>query len=111
MIYLLHTELKVVFHFLTETCSLHCSLPEVIIELKKLDSCLCMLQRHNELEFLLAPLALTILRWLEGHAAESEVPEASHKLSHENSAVDCAHEHHTIERVCSKHLDKLAVCS
>ena len=59
-----------------------------------------MLQRHNEL-VLLAQLAQTILRRQEGHAAESEAPEASHKLSHENPAVDCAREHHTIERVCN----------
>ena len=39
--------------------------------------------------------------------AESEAP---HKFSHENPALDRAHEHHTsvgAEKVCSKHLDKL----
>ena len=40
----------------------------------------------------------------------AEALEASHKLSHENPAVDCAREHHTIERVCRKHLDKLVSC-
>ena len=40
-----------------------------------------MLQRHNELDFYkLHWPALTILRMQEGHAAESEAPEASHKL-------------------------------
>ena len=55
--------------------------------------------------FLLAPLALTILRMRKGHAAESEAPEASHKLSHENLAVACEQ--------CTKlfkHLDKLLSC-